>query len=93
MRRAWGWPCACPEDTVLRAGFGMNYTVGEYATFANTMAHQPPFTDEQTNEESVGNAASTSCVKTASCFTLASGFPIPRRWAIMRSTLTTACPT
>jgi trimeric autotransporter adhesin len=51
--------------------------VGEYATFANTMAHQPPFTNEQTNEESIGNSASTACVLTASCFTLASGFPNP----------------
>ena len=66
-----------PKQTVLRAGFGMNYTVGEYATFANTMAHQPPFTNEQTNEESVGGAASAACVQTASCFTLTSGFPNP----------------
>ncbi len=66
-----------PKQTVLRAGFGMNYTVGEYATFAATMAHQPPFTNEQTNEESVGNSPSTACVLTVSCFTLASGFPNP----------------
>src|SRR6185437_12794652 len=66
-----------PKQTVLRAGFGMNYTVGEYATFANTMAHQPPFTNEQTNLEAVGNLPSTTCVQTATCFTLANGFPTP----------------
>jgi len=66
-----------PRQTVLRAGFGMNYTVGEYATFANTMAHQPPFTNEQTNEESAGNTPSTACIQTASCFTLHNGFPDP----------------
>ena len=46
------------KQTVVRAGFGTNYTVGEYAGFATTMAHQPPFTDEQTNQEAVGNTAS-----------------------------------
>ena len=63
------------KQMVVRAGFGMNYTVGEYAGFANLMAHQPPFTNEQTNEESVGNTASTACVQANSCFTLANGFP------------------
>jgi len=62
---------------VVRAGFGMNYTVGEYAGFANTMAHQPPFTNQQTNKEAVGNAPSTACVLTSSCFTLANGFLSP----------------
>jgi trimeric autotransporter adhesin len=66
-----------PKQTVLRAGFGMNYTVGEYATFANTMAHQPPFVDEQTNVAAVNNSPSTACVLTATCFTLANGFPSP----------------
>ena len=65
------------KQTVIRAGFGMNYSVGEYAGFATTMAHQPPFTDEQTNEESVGNTPSTACVQTGACFTLANGFPAP----------------
>jgi hypothetical protein len=63
----------------VRAGFGTNYTVGEYAGFANTMAHQPPFTDEQTNHEAVGNSASSACAHAVpmTCFTLASGFPAP----------------
>jgi hypothetical protein len=67
------------KQTVLRAGFGMNYTVGEYATFATTMAHQPPFTDEQTNQEAIGNTASSECARTVpmTCFTLANGFPAP----------------
>jgi hypothetical protein len=43
------------------------------------MAHQPPFTNEQTNQEAVGNSASTACAQTVpiSCFTLANGFPAP----------------
>jgi hypothetical protein len=74
-RVALAWRVPKVKNTVVRAGFGMNYTVGEYAVFANTMAHQPPFTNEQTNEEAVGNTPSTACVQTNSCFTLANGFP------------------
>jgi hypothetical protein len=71
------WRVPKIKQTVVRAGFGTNYTVGEYAGFATTMAHQPPYTDEQTNQEAVGNTASTACVQTGTCFTLASGFPAP----------------
>lgn len=70
-----GFAVRLPKSTVLRADFGMNYTVGEYATFAATMAHQPPFTNQQTNQAAVGNVPSTACVQTNTCFTLANGFP------------------
>jgi hypothetical protein len=65
------------KQTVVRAGYGVNYSVGEYSTFANAMAHQPPFTNEQTNQEAVGNKASSMCAQSASmtCFTLSNGFP------------------
>ena len=65
---------------MVRAGFGMNYTVGQYATFATTMAHQPPFANEQTNQEATAaGQASSVCARTspATCFTLANGFPAP----------------
>ena len=44
-----------PRQTVLRAGYGINYTVGQYAGFASTVARQPmpndvTFVNEQTNE-------------------------------------------
>jgi trimeric autotransporter adhesin len=38
-----------PKTTVVRAGFGINYTNGQYSTFARAMAHQPPFANVQTN--------------------------------------------
>jgi trimeric autotransporter adhesin len=69
------WRVPKIKQTVVRAGFGMNYTVGEYATFATTLAHQPPFTTEETNEEVAGGAPSSACALTATCFTLANGFP------------------
>ena len=55
-----------PKQTVLRAGFGMNYTNSQYATFATTMAHQPPFANVQTNQSAM-----------AGDLTLANGFPAP----------------
>ena len=55
-----------PRQTVLRAGFGINFTNGQYATFATAMAHQPPFANEQTNQSA-----------TAGDLTLADGFPAP----------------
>ncbi len=71
------WRVPKIKNFVVRAGFGTNYTVGEYAGFATTMAHQPPFTNEQTNQEAVGNSASSACALTTTCFTLANGFPAP----------------
>jgi trimeric autotransporter adhesin len=66
------------KQTVVRAGFGMNYTVGSYATFAMTMAHQPPFVNQQTNQEGDANGAPTSeCTLMGTCLTLANGFPAP----------------
>lgn len=61
-----------PKQTVIRAGYGMNYTVSEYATFAQAMAYQPPFANEQTN------IATNSCSSpTVDCYSLANGFPAP----------------
>ncbi len=66
------------KQTVVRAGFGMNYTVGEYAGFASIMAHQPPFTNEQTNNEvNPAGQITGACAQTTpgACFT--QGFPAP----------------
>ena len=68
------------KQTVVRGGYGMNFTVGQYSTFATTMAHQPPFANEQTNVEVDANRlASSVCAQSAtpSCFTLGNGFVSP----------------
>jgi hypothetical protein len=57
------------KQAVLRAGYGMNYTVGQYGSFASTMAlqpmvNQPGFVNEQTN-----------VTATAGQYTLTNGFP------------------
>ena len=78
----FAWRVPKVKSMVVRAGYGMNYTVGAFATFGSTMAHQPPFANEQTNEEAdaAGNPTS-ACARSAgaSCFTLANGFPAPAR--------------
>jgi len=74
------WRVPKIKQTVVRAGFGTNYTVGEYSGFATTMAHQPPFTDEQTNQDAIGNTPSTACARTvpAGCFAFFNNpFPAP----------------
>ena len=38
------------KDTVVRAGYGINYAVGQYAKFIQDFAFQPPYADVQTNE-------------------------------------------
>jgi len=65
----FGFALRLPKQTVLRGGYGINYTVGQYATFATTMArqpiaNQPGFVNEQTNE------AGSACI----ALTLADGF-------------------
>ncbi|MFP5227519.1 MAG: carboxypeptidase regulatory-like domain-containing protein, partial [Acidobacteriota bacterium] len=54
------------KDTVLRGGYGINYTVGQYVKFVQNFAFQPPFANVQTN-------LATSGVP----ITLQNGFPVP----------------
>lgn len=58
------------KQTVIRGGYGINYTTSSYANFANIMALQPPFANLQTNE-------ATACVSAPGCLSLANGFPSP----------------
>ena len=56
-------------NTVVRTGYGINYTNGQYEEFVQNFAFQPPFADVQTNENT--SAASPFV-------TLANGFPAPQ---------------
>lgn len=64
---AWRPKIAKPltKDMVVRAGYGINYNTGQFATFAKNMAFQQPFAKTQTNT-----------LTTAGCsgITLANGF-------------------
>jgi hypothetical protein len=54
------------NKTVVRAGYGINYNLGQYATIVQSLAAQPPFAVTETNA-----AAATG----PSTLTLANGFP------------------
>jgi trimeric autotransporter adhesin len=54
------------KDTVLRAGYGINYNTTAYQNIAQDMAFQPPFSITQTNVESQSTP-----------LTLQNGFPPP----------------
>ena len=54
------------QNTVVRAGYGINYNTTAYANIAQDLAFQPPFSFTQTNVESLTNH-----------LTLANGFPAP----------------
>ncbi len=77
-RLAFAWRVPKLKSTVVRGGYGMNFTVGQYSGFATAMAHEPPYANEQTNEEATASGkASSACALTSACFTLAQGFPSP----------------
>ncbi len=65
------------KETVLRAGYGLNFNTGQFATFARNLSYQAPFATTQNNVlNSATNA--TDCAPllpgSATNFTLASGF-------------------
>jgi trimeric autotransporter adhesin len=79
-RISFAWRVPKLKQTVVRGGYGMNFTVGQYSTFATSMAHQPPFANQQTNVQVGSNGlASSACARgtTSTCFTLADGFISP----------------
>jgi hypothetical protein len=66
------WRVPKLKQMVVRAGYGINYTVSEYATFAQSMAYQPPFVNEQSNI-----CTTATDEPPVPCNSLANGFPAP----------------
>ncbi len=60
------------KDTVVRAGYGINYTVGQYGNFIQNLAYQPPFANVQNNQAQVNDGVLTGICETtgslADCF-------------------------
>jgi len=54
------------KNTVIRAGYGINYANGQYVKFVQDLAFQPPYADVQTNTAG-----------TPGQYTLANGFTTP----------------
>ena len=71
------WRPKFVKETVVRAGYGLNYNTGQYATFAQSLAFQPPFATTQNNVLSI-TLNQTGCVITRpgrlTNMTLANGF-------------------
>ncbi|WP_263359039.1 carboxypeptidase-like regulatory domain-containing protein [Acidicapsa ligni] len=57
-----------PKSTVVRAGYGINFTNGQYSSFATILAHQPPYANVQTNEAT-----------TLPGLSLTNGFPVSKQ--------------
>ncbi len=71
------------RQTVVRAGYGINYNTGQFGTMARSLSSQPPFAETQTNVLPLASAvnpdpAPTGCVTTTpdstANMTLANGF-------------------
>ncbi len=68
---AWQPKSKFTKQTVIRAGYGINYNTGQYATFAQKLAFQQPFAVTQTNTLTTA-ASPTTC--TFANMTLANGY-------------------
>ena len=73
------------KGIVIRAGYGVNYNTGQYATFARLLSHQVPFSVTQNNTVAIAtttnpNPTSTGCTTTQSAYTYtaASGQQVTR---------------
>ena len=70
---AWPPKSKFTKQTVVRAGYGINYNTGQYASFAQKLAFQQPFAVTQTNTLSTAQPSPTTCTLGES-MTLANGF-------------------
>lgn len=65
------WRPSFLKETVIRAGYGINFNTGQFATFAQSLAFQPPFAVTQNNVLAT-TANASGC--TIANMTLANGF-------------------
>ncbi len=69
------WRPKFTKNTVVRAGYGINYFTGAFANFANSLANQAPFVATQNNVAATqGCGTLLTPGTTGSTYTLANGF-------------------
>jgi hypothetical protein len=64
------------KKTVVRAGYGINYNLGQYKSIVRQLAFQPPFSFTQTTNACTAINPNSSCVPSAQLM-LQNGFPAP----------------
>jgi trimeric autotransporter adhesin len=77
---AWRPKFKSAKDTVVRGGYGINYNTGQYAVFARSLSHQPPFAATQTNTLSSG--CTTANMTLANGFGCSTGETIQNNYAV-----------
>jgi hypothetical protein len=65
------------RNTVVRGGYGMNFANGQYISFIQNLAFQPPFADVQTNQATQAMTGVPACTAYWS-LCLANGFGAPQ---------------
>ncbi len=65
------------RNTVVRGGYGVNFANGQYISFIQNLAFQPPFADVQTNQVTQPSAGVPACTAYWS-LCLANGFGTPQ---------------
>jgi hypothetical protein len=62
------WRPGFVKQTVVRAGFGVNYNTSQYSTLATDLSSQPPFATTQTNTAGEDGCGSFGTLTTANAF-------------------------
>jgi hypothetical protein len=65
------------RNTVVRGGYGMNFANGQYISFIQNLAFQPPFADVQTNQATQPSSGMPACAAYWP-LCLANGFGTPQ---------------
>jgi len=71
---AWSPKTKWTKQVVVRAGYGINYNTGQYATFARSLSHQVPFSATQNNSVPVATASNPNPTATG-CITISPTHP------------------
>ncbi len=72
-----GFAWRAMKSTVVRGGYGVNFANGQYISFIQNLAFQPPFADVQTNQVTQPSAGVPACTAYWS-LCLANGFGTPQ---------------
>jgi trimeric autotransporter adhesin len=70
------------KQTVVRAGYGINYNLAQYGIMIQNFAFQPPFAESATNATTVNGLLGTSPLTLTNGFPTASGSTVTNNFAV-----------